>query len=578
MVRDNVQEATGVHGEGRRRWVGLIMLSLGLSLIIVDATIVSVAIPSIITDLKLDSTTAEWVNSVYSLVFAALLIPAGRTGDTFGRRRMYIMGLLVFIVASILAGFAGNGDVLVAARILQGVGGAMILPNTTSILNANFQGKDRAIAFGIWGATIGGMAAVGPLIGGFVTTYLSWRYAFYINIPFGAFAIAGTLHYIRESRDEHGRIGFDLPGFVLVTFGLGSVVFGLIEGRNYGWWTPMKPYTLLDQDWPLTSVAVTPFALVSGVIALIVFALVERSRKRADRFILMDFSLWSDRSFRYGNLAGSIVSLGEFGILFALPLFFTGVLGYSAFQTGLAFVSLALGSFVSAGGAAPISKARGARAVVRLGMALETLGIAGTVLLLSRDTSGWILAGPLFIYGMGVGFASAQLTSITLARVPVQRSGLASGANTAMRQVGSALGIAILGTVLFSSLVSTSDANLASAVPQISQSCRPVLVDLVDTTAGQILPALKDPNRSSTNSPAVGALSAEQVACFRDPSFTGALPAAATAIEDGFVTSARVMGLTAAGFVFIGFVLTLLLPADARRREDDETEPQAAAV
>ena len=568
MVRDTAPDSIGLHHEGRRRWVGLIMLSLGLSLIIVDATIVSVAIPSIITDLDLDSTTAEWVNSVYSLVFAALLIPAGRTGDTFGRRRMYISGLLVFIAASVLAGFAGNGDVLVAARILQGVGGAMILPNTTSILNANFQGKDRAIAFGIWGATIGGMAAVGPLIGGFVTSYLSWRYAFYINIPFGAFAIAGTLHYIRESRDEHGRTGFDLPGFVLVTFGLGSVVFGLIEGRNYGWWTPMKPYTLLGNEWPLDAVSVTPFSLIAGVLALVAFAVVEQRRKQAGRFILMDFTLWSDRAFRYGNLAGTIVSLGEFGILFALPLFFTGVLGYTAFQTGLAFLALALGSFFSAGGAAPLSKARGPRSVVRIGMALETIGIAGTVLLLSRETSGWILAGPLFVYGMGVGFASAQLTSITLARVPVQRSGLASGANTAMRQVGSALGIAILGTVLFSSLVSTSDTNISQDVPQISSTCRALLVDLVDTTAGQVLPALKDPSKASMGTPGVGDLPAEQAACFRDPAFTAALPPAAVAVEDGFVTSARFMGLTAAAFVFIGFVLTLLLPADVRREEE----------
>ena len=570
----------GLHNEGRRRWVGLIMLSLGLSLIIVDATIVSVAVPSIISDLGLDSTKAEWVNSVYSLVFAALLIPAGRTGDTFGRRRMYLSGLVVFVIASILAGLAGNGDILVAARILQGVGGAMILPNTTSILNANFQGKDRAIAFGIWGATIGGMAAVGPLIGGFVTSYLSWRYAFYINIPFGAFAFAGTLYYIRESRDEHGRIGFDFPGFLLVTFGLGSVVFGLIEGRNYGWWAPMKAYTVLGFEWPSDAISVTPFSLGMGALALVLFAIVERNRKRRDAFILMDFSLWTDRAFRYGNLAGTIVSLGEFGILFALPLFFTGVLGYSAFQTGLAFLALALGSFFSAGGAAPLSKARGPRSVVRIGMAMETIGIAGTVLLLSRDTSGWILATPLFIYGMGVGFASAQLTSITLSRVPVQRSGLASGANTAMRQVGSALGIAILGTVLFSTLVSTSDANIKSTVPQASETCRALLVDLVDTTAGQILPAFKNPSAGTPEGMPSGTLPADQAACFRDPNFTGALPKAALAIEDGFVTSARIMGLTAATFVFVGFVLTLLLPADVRREEDPEpqSEPEPVSV
>jgi len=152
-----------MHDEGRGRWLGLAMLSIGVAMIIVDATIVNVAVPAIIRDLKLDSTTAEWINTTYALVFAALLITLGRLGDVFGRRRMYLLGLVVFIFASLLAGLAPTGELLIAARILQGVGGAMILPSTQSILNSNFQGRDRAIAFGIWGATIGGVAAIGPL-------------------------------------------------------------------------------------------------------------------------------------------------------------------------------------------------------------------------------------------------------------------------------------------------------------------------------------------------------------------------------------------------------------------------------
>ncbi|MBP1706025.1 MAG: drug resistance transporter, EmrB/QacA subfamily, partial [Chloroflexi bacterium] len=230
--------APAMHEAGRGRWLGLATLSLGVSMIIVDATIVNVAVPSIIRDLKLDSTTAEWINTTYALVFAALLVTLGRLGDVSGRRRMYLLGLLVFIGASVLAGAAQNGEQLIAARILQGVGGAMILPSTQSILNANFRGRDRAIAFGIWGSVIGGMAALGPLLGGWLTTYFSWRWAFFINIPVGLVAIAGTLAYIGESKDEDARPGFDLPGFLLITFGLGAFVFGLIEGRNYGWWTP----------------------------------------------------------------------------------------------------------------------------------------------------------------------------------------------------------------------------------------------------------------------------------------------------------------------------------------------------
>ncbi|MGH2513203.1 MAG: MFS transporter, partial [Candidatus Limnocylindrales bacterium] len=199
-----------IHAEGRRRWVGLAMLSVGVAMIIVDVTVVNVAVPSIIRDLKLDSTQAEWINTIYALVFAALMITLGRLGDVFGRRRLYLIGLAVFCAASVLAGLSPSGDVLILARVLQGVGGAMILPATQAILNANFQGRDRAIAFGIWGSVIGGVAAVGPLLGGFLTTYASWRWAFLINLPVGLFAIAGTLHYLGESRDEHAKAGFDL--------------------------------------------------------------------------------------------------------------------------------------------------------------------------------------------------------------------------------------------------------------------------------------------------------------------------------------------------------------------------------
>jgi Na+/melibiose symporter-like transporter len=187
--------------------------------------------------------------------------------------------------------------------------------------------------------------------------------------------LAGTLRYIGESRDEGARPGFDLPGFLLITFGLGAFVFGLIEGRTYGWWAPANPLTVLGWRWPFTSISIIPIALGFGLVALAIFAAVERTRKRAGRFILFDFTLWGFRGFRYGNLAGTIVSLGEFGLLFALPLFLQAVLGYSAFQTGLVFLSLALGAFVGAPGAAGLARRFGPRWVVTLGMTLEAIGI-----------------------------------------------------------------------------------------------------------------------------------------------------------------------------------------------------------
>ena len=575
-----VNGGPAMHEQGRGRWLGLAMLSLGVAMIIVDATIVNVAVPSIIRELKLDSTTAEWINTVYSLVFAALLITLGRIGDVWGRRRLYLAGLGVFVVASILAGAAPTGELLIAARVLQGIGGAMILPATQSILNTNFRGRDRAIAFGIWGATIGGMAAVGPLLGGWLTTNLSWRWAFFINLPVGIIAVLGTLRYIRDSRDEHARSGLDPLGFLLITGGLGSFVFGLIEGRSYGWWAPKAAFGILGWTWPLESISVIPFAIGFGVLALVAFILVEQRRSRAGRFFLFDVSLWRFPAFRYGNLAGTIVSLGEFGLLFALPLFLQGVIGYSAFETGLVFLALAVGSFFAAPMSTRIAHAWGPRRAVTLGMGLEAVGIIGTSTLVSTSVSGLALALPLFVYGVGVGLATAQLTSIVLSDIPPERSGLASGANSTMRQVGSARGIAILGTVLFSTLSAGTTANLASALPDLDPNCAQLVTTLVDETGGQILPALRNPTAGGDGfAGAIGTLPQAQAACFTSPAFLAALPRVVAPIESAFVDATRLAGFVASGFVLVGVVLSLLLPempGGAARREPLEDDPGAA--
>ena len=229
----------------RHRRLAMVVISLGVSLIVVDATIVGVLLPRIVADLGLTTTDAEWVTSVYALVFAALLIPFGRAGDLFGRRRLFVLGTAVFAAASVAAALAGDGSALIGARAAQGVGASMILPATLATLNAVFTGRDRAVAFGIWGSMISGMAALGPLAGGAIATGGGWRWAFGINLPLGALLVAGALWLLPETRQPGARSArreIDWPGGLLSALGLGALVCGIIEGQTYGWWTPTRPF------------------------------------------------------------------------------------------------------------------------------------------------------------------------------------------------------------------------------------------------------------------------------------------------------------------------------------------------
>ena len=462
---------------GAKRWGALATVALGVSIIIMDATVVNVALPTIITDLHLDATQAEWMNAVYSLMFAALLLTLGRVGDLYGRKRLFAVGLIIFVVASVLAGLSDSATTLIAARLLQGAGAAMILPATLSTVNAVFQGRERAIAFAVWGSTIGGMAAVGPLVGGWLTTNVSWRWAFWINVPIGLLVLLGIALYVPETRDESGKRGLDVGGVLLSAFGLGAIVFALIEGQHYGWWKQ-----------PSGAISPVPIALVSGVALMVGFVMLQQSRSRADKVVLVNLGLLGVRSFRYGAIAALVVALGEFGLLFTLPLLLQNALGFSALGTGWLIVSLAVGTFVISGMTPQLTNRYGGRAVVRMGLGLEAGAVAGLAITLSSGISGWVIAAWLFMYGLGVGMATAQLTSVILAEIPVDESGQASGLQSTFRQLGSALGVAILGTLLITSLGRSTSAHLEqSSVPVAAQSA---VADVVSGSAGAVIPSL----------------------------------------------------------------------------------------
>ncbi|SCE74636.1 DHA2 family efflux MFS transporter permease subunit [Micromonospora mirobrigensis] len=533
-----------MRSDGRGRWWGLFAISLGVAMIIVDATIVNVAVPQIIRDLDITSTDAQWVQEAYTLVFAALLLVAGRLADRSGRRRMFVTGVAVFVAASVLAAVAGSGEALIAARVVQGIGGAMMLPTSLSLLNANFTGREKGIAFAVWGSTIGGAAALGPLLGGWLTTTYSWRWAFGINIPVGLAVVVTTLALVAESRDDRAERRVDLLGALLSVIGMTGVVFALIEGRTYGWWQRERPFNLFGWDWT-AALSPVPVAGIVGLAVLGLFLAQQLRRNRSGRPALLDLSLFGIASFRNGILAAAIVSLGEFGLLFALPLWYQNVLGYSAFDTGLALLPLAVGSFVASGLGAALTRRRGAARAVQLGVAAELVGVAGLGLVVSPDTSWWAPLGFLFVYGMGVGLATAQLTGVSLAEVPVRQSGQGSGLQSTARQVGSALGIAVLGTVLFAGLGGILTDRLADQ-PGLAPAQREQVVAAVKESAGA----------------AIGGLAA-------DPRTAPIAEEAKVAFSD----ATRYAAFAAAGFLLVGLLACLRLPATTPDPTDAPAEP-----
>lgn len=542
MTTQQAQAGQPEAGTQARPWLALVALLLGVSLIVLEGSIVNVLIPTIVQDLGIDRTSVLWVTSIYSLVFAALLITFGVLSDRIGRKRMFMIGTAIFIAFNLLAGAATNGDMLILARAGEAVGGAMMLPTSMAIINVNFRGPMRAAAFGLWGAVFGGMAAFGPLLGGWLTEVASWRWAFYINIPLGLISLVMVWFIIVESKGTD-RKRLDIGGVVMSSLGLGLVVFGLIEGQALGWWTLITTWDLGPVSLQPGDLSPVPVTLGIGILLLALFVASQSRRAKAGKSVLMDLSLFRIRRYGYGNVVATLVSLGEFGVLFALPLWLQSVQAFTALQTGALLAILGIGAVIAGGAARHASAALGSTRVVRLGMVLEIIGIVGVILTISVDRSAWWMAIPLFVYGIGVGFDSAQLTNVILSDVPPQRSGGASSVTSTLRQVGSTLGSAMLGTVLFVSLGLALTNDLAVNQPQLSEEQRTQIVDeVVDSSGEAIVPLEQQPGMADV----------------------------ATEAKQSYTRAVQIMAGVAGGAMVIGLIASFGLPSDRRREEDEE--------
>ncbi len=434
------------------RWIALIVAIMAAFIVVLDSTILNVAIPTILRDLHTTLPSLQWVVTGYALTFATFLIIGGRLGDIYGHRRVFIAGAALFGTGSLLASVATSvPQLIVGEALIEGLGASLMLPATLAILSVTFRGRERATAFAAWGATAGVAAACGPLVGGFLTTNYSWRWSFRINVIIAPLAMIGALLYMkRAGAPPVRRPRVDVAGAAMVSAGLFLFVFALSEGGTYGWWTPIDQFTIGHTVvWPTSRpIAITPVVLVAAIALLTCFGFFERAKERRNGDPLFEIAHFGFRTYRYGMLTSVVLSMGQLGLSFVLPIFLQQAKHLTAQENGL--WQLPTGLFIIAGaqlGGRPIRRI-GATAVVRIGLCSYVLGLAFILHSISLDITALRLLPGLAFYGIGIGFAGAQLTNVVLSEIPKESSGVASGTNTTMRQVGAALGVAVIGSLL----------------------------------------------------------------------------------------------------------------------------------
>lgn len=426
----------------RRRWLALALLSAVQFMVVLDIAVVNVALPSIKVDLGFSQEDLQWVISAYALVFGGLLLLGGRAADLLGRRRVFLVGVVVFTAASLLAGLAWSEPSLIGARALQGLGAAVISPAALSILSTTFaEGRDRNIALGVWGAVGGFGAAAGVLLGGVLTDALSWQWIFFVNVPVGVAALAVTPVLLTESRDAMVR-RFDAPGALLVTTGLSSLVYAITQAGQDGW---------------LGGRTVGFFALA---LALLVGFVAWELRQSEP---LMRFGILRTRTVAGANVAGFILGTALFSMFLMLTLYMQQVLGYSPMRTGVAYLAVAGTAIIWSTVAAQLVTRIGVKPVLLVGMVSLTAGLVDfTQVSVDGSYLGDLMPGFL-LAGVGIGFSFVPISIAALAGVRPAEAGLASGLFNTSQQIGGALGIAALSTIASSQ----TDSAVASgtAVP-----------------------------------------------------------------------------------------------------------------
>jgi len=436
-------------------WLVLVVLTTGFFMILLDTTIVNVAIPAMSAGLNTTLDQILWVLNAYILVYAVLLITAGRLGDLFGQRNLFALGLFVFTVASALCGLSQDVTQLILARILQGIGGALLTPQTLAIIASLFPPERRGAAFGVWGAVAGLATITGPTLGGAIITYIDWRWIFYINVPIGIGALIATFLIIPDLRPGR-RHGWDIPGVILISAGLFAIVFGLIEGQRYNW----------EQiaSYPIT----IPEVIGAGLFLVAAFVIWERFQVEP----LVPLSLFEERNFAVANWIAASISFGMLSLFLPITIYLQSVRDFTALQAGLTLAPMSLTSMFVAPFAGRLADRIGGKYILMTGISVFAVGTAALTFVAGPDSTWFNFLVPAIIAGAGMGMTFAPMTTVAMRNISPRMAGAASGVLNTTRQLGAAIGSSVVGALLQNHLATALHDQAVSHASSLPASFR----------------------------------------------------------------------------------------------------------
>ncbi|MDB5254150.1 MAG: hypothetical protein JWL80_216 [Parcubacteria group bacterium] len=467
-----------------KKWAPLLVMSLALAVIVLDTTILNVTLRTIISDLDTTIQKIQWVITAYSLILAAFTITGGRLGDLYGRKKMFITGAVIFAVGSFITSIAHSvGVLIIGEAIIEGIGAALMMPATVSLLRSCYKGRDLALAFGIWGGIASASAALGPVIGGWLSTSYSWRWAFRVNIFVVILLIAGS-YLLTESKDNR-KPELDVVGVILSALGLLSIVFGFIEASTYGWFKAKEAFMIFGHALNIGSLSVTPFFIILGIVILGLFALWEKRREDNGHTPLVSLSLFSNREFIVAALITGVLFLCQMGVSFSIPIYFQSVLGLDPLHTGLALIPMSIVILVAAPLSAWLVKFISPKHIIQMGVMILMLGFFVMEQSLHLGATQWSLAPGFMLFGFGMGLMMGQTNTLALSAVPVEAAGEAAGVNNTFRQVGGSLGSAIIGSIMLS-VIGTQLVSGVKASAVIPRAQKPLIAEAVAAQTSNI--------------------------------------------------------------------------------------------